>query len=340
MLRKIPGRQTIRIHLIPGVLSALIFSIHLSGCGNDDEKNGNIARNNQTIALLSPEFNADSAFNFIAKQLSFGPRVPNTSSHETCGFWLTGKLKSYTPSVHVQTLNITAHDGKNLRGKNIIATFNPGAKNRIMISAHWDSRPVADKDPDPLRHSEAVPGANDGGSGVAVILEIARQIALKPPAVGVDLMLWDLEDYGDENTEDSYGLGSQYWSKNLHQPGYKPKYGINLDMVGAAAAQFAREGYSDYHATEVVSNVWNIAAQLGYQNVFVNVQGRPVIDDHMYVNKIAKIPCIDIIDQDPNSGRFFTHWHTATDDMESISIPTLKAAGQTILEAIYREKAR
>lgn len=309
-----------------------------AGCGEETDGPGKGPVVNPPEKITPPEFSVDSAYFFIEKQLAFGPRVPNTAAHQQCGDWLAKKFQSYTEHVHVQQMSIQAHDGKTLRGRNIIASFNPENQTRIMVSAHWDSRPWADADPDSSKHNEPVIAANDGASGVAVLLEIARQLKAKAPNIGVDICLWDLEDYGVEDTKDSYAYGAQHWSKYPHKQGYKAKWGINLDMVGAQGAQFAREGISDQFASSVVDRVWGVAAQLGYQNYFVNVPSPGVTDDHYYINVIAKIKYIDVIDRNPNTQKFFPHWHTTTDDISNIDKKTLNAVGKTTLAVIYAEK--
>jgi hypothetical protein len=198
-----------------------------------------------------PGFNADSAYFYIEKQVAFGPRVPNTAAHKACAVWLENTLKRFTAEVVVQQTRLKASDGTLLDSRNIIASFNPEDKSRVLLCAHWDSRPWADHDPDPANRRKPVPAANDGGSGVGVLLEIARQMSQHNPGLGVDIVLFDAEDYGDHeesasSTQDSWGLGSQYWSRNPHVPGYSARFGILLDMVGANGATFTMEGTSMY----------------------------------------------------------------------------------------------
>lgn len=285
-------------------------------------------------------FSADSAYAFIEKQLAFGPRIPNRPGHSACAEWLVAKFKQFGAEVTVQKAQVRSHTGEVLNIQNIIASFNPAHPDRIFLSAHWDSRPVADEHPG--HESEPIPGANDGGSGVAVLLEIARQLGSTPPPIGVDLILWDAEDLGDPDTHipDTYALGSQYWSKNPHKTGYRARYGINLDMVGAAGATFLREGYSRQYAPELTDRVWQAAHALNHGNFFQFTEGPPITDDHLYVNRLASIPCIDVIDLKLNSahgGIFFPHWHTLHDDLSSIDRNTLQAVGETMLHVIFGE---
>lgn len=296
-----------------------------------------------TSLVEGPAFNEDSAYAFVAKQVSFGPRVPGTKGHAQCADWLLATLKRFSPEVMVQKGEVKTFDGKTFQLKNIIAHFNPKASRRIMLSAHWDTRPFADQDS--KDQNKPIDGANDGASGVGVLLELARQFNQKLPAdIGVDIFLWDLEDYGQpENSdypemEDSYCLGSQFWAKQPHKPGYTAAYGILLDMVGGPGAQFVLEEVSVRYAGNQMARLWGIAQQIGYQNYFLNVQGSPIIDDHYYINMIAKIPTFDIIHRDGQSpSGFAPYWHTHRDNLDNVSKPTLKAVGQTVLTTLWNE---
>ncbi len=291
-----------------------------------------------------PAFSADSAYSYIEKQVSFGPRVPNSSGHEACGNWLEQKLSDFGAEVTVQKADLTAFDGTVLKAKNIIASFNPEASKRILLFAHWDTRPWADHDPESNNRTKPILGANDGASGVGVLLEMARQFGLQAPAAGVDIILFDAEDYGapeylsNADNVDSWCLGSQYWSKNKHKPNYRAKYGILLDMVGAPGAKFYREQISDYYAKYVVDNVWRTAASLGFGNYFIDSPGGAITDDHLYVNQLAGIPAIDIIQYEPDNNTGFGHyWHTMDDTMEHIDKNTLQAVGATVTYIVYNE---
>lgn len=295
-----------------------------------------------------PKFDRDSAFSFVEKQVAFGPRLPNTSGHVACKDWLVGEFKKYGLQVTEQPFKATAYTGTILNSYNIIAQYNPSASKRIMLAAHWDTRHIADSDLSTERKDEPILGADDGGSGVGVLLEVARQLQAAPAEnIGVDFVLFDAEDHGDDASEESkpetWCLGSQYWSKNLVPAGYQPKYGILLDMVGARNTKFPKEGVSMNFAPQVMNKVWAIGQELGYGRFFVNEQtGGGVTDDHYFVNTIAKIPMIDIIGMPKPPGTnnsFGRHWHTHDDNMEVIDIRTLRAVGQTLLEVIYREAA-
>ena len=289
------------------------------------------------------EFDADSAFAFVRKQVEFGPRVPGTPAHAACAEWLVRTLRQWTPDVAVQEFRARAYDGRPLEGKNIIASFDKDRKDRVLLCAHWDSRPFADHDPDPANHFRPVPGANDGASGVGVLLEVARCLSVEGAAVGVDVVLFDLEDFGEhENWQgyanDSWGLGSQHWARSPHVPGYRARFGVLLDMVGAPDAVFLREGTSMHYAPAVVRKIWAAARELGLGKHFVDRDGEPLIDDHLYVNRIAGIPTADIIDYDSRRGGFTAAWHTVGDTLDKIDRNTLAAVGRVVLAVVRREK--
>lgn len=294
----------------------------------------------EQVQLTSPEFNADSAYAYTKAQVDFGPRIPSTQAHAKCAEYLAAKLKSFGGQVTVQQAPAKTYDGKTHQLKNIIAAFYPEKTQRVLITAHWDARPFSDQDPDETMKDKAFEAANDGASGVAVILEMARQIKEKQPEVGVDFILWDIEDYGSANdqtpNETTWCIGSQYWAKNPHVKGYKPLYAINLDMVGGSNAQFTQDELSRKYAPNVVSKVWGIAGEIGYGNYFINVPSGSLVDDHFWINQ-AGIPAIDVIHYSDAAG-FYSNWHTQLDNLNNIDRNTLKAVGQTMLETIYREK--
>lgn len=319
----------------------LIVTLTVNSCNNSMNTESKQKTNTEKKSVDVPVFNADSAYSYIEKQLSFGPRVPNSQAHKACGDWIVAKLKQYSPEVIEQNAKLKAYDGTILNARNIIATFNPDASSRILLCAHWDSRPWADHDPDPANRKKPVPGANDGASGVGVLIEIARGFSQKNPGVGVDIVLFDAEDSGEPQDvqgsyEDSWALGSQYWSANPHKAGYNARFGILLDMVGAKNATFTQEYYSMYYAPNIVRRVWSTAERLGYRDFFINERSGPITDDHYYVNEILRIPTIDIIDyKDDRDRGFFEYWHTVKDDMDYISKETLKAVGQTVITVVY-----
>lgn len=288
-----------------------------------------------SAAVVTPEFSGDSAYVFVQTQVDFGPRVPNSLAHIQCGNWLLERFKSYDAKVTTQETVVRAYDGAPLKAKNIIAAYRPEKANRIILSAHWDTRPIADAGTE--RVNQPIDGANDGGSGVGVLLELARMFSQQLPTIGVDIILWDAEDYGMPGVENSYCLGSQYWAKNKHKANYQARYGINLDMVGAENARFLREGYSMNMASAIVQKVWMTGQRLGYGQYFDNQRVGAIIDDHVYMNSPGGVQSIDVIHMTP-SGGFFGAWHTHGDDMSVISKNTLKAVGQTVAEVVYQEK--
>ena len=300
-----------------------------------------------TVALVGPTFRADSAYMFAAKQCEFGPRVMNSAAHDRCGEWIMQKFREFGMSVEAQDAELKGWDGTMLRSRNIIARFRPEQTTRILLCAHWDSRPWADNDPDSTNWRRPVMAANDGASGVAVMLELARLLnnPANKTAIGVDFICFDAEDYGVpqwSDTQDdgnSFALGAQYWAENIPH-GYAPRYGILLDMVGGQGAQFYREGMSMQYASSIVRKVWRAARQAGYGSFFPNDDGGMITDDHLPVNQTAKIPCIDIIPYYPNcqQSSFGPTWHTIADNIDNIDKNVLKAVGQTMVQVIYSEK--
>ncbi|HEY8401675.1 MAG TPA: M28 family peptidase [Cytophagaceae bacterium] len=314
-------------------------------CKEEKKKETTTTTEKPVVNVNLPVFNADSAYEYVAAQVRFGPRVPNTPAHRKCGDYLVAKLNQAGAKVYEQEFQARAFNGNNLNLRNIIAEFNPDASKRIIIAAHWDTRPFADQDT--INKNKPIDGANDGGSGVGVILELARVLKdhHKDLPFGIDFILFDGEDYGrpsdyeGEGGADTWCLGSQYWSKNKHKSNYAAYYGILLDMVGAKNAKFAMEGTSRYYAPSVVNKVWGIANSLGYSKHFIYEHSPDIIDDHLYVNRIAKIPMIDIIEYDMSDNNYFgSYWHTHDDNMDVIDKSTLKAVGHTLIAVLYNEK--
>jgi hypothetical protein len=317
----------------------------LFGCGPDKKPDTDSPISEPTAPVkprvVPPDFNADSAFTYINAQAELGPRTPGSKAHEKCVALLESFFKTSGAEVKVMGGSATTFDGKQWRIDNVIASFNPTKTERILLAAHYDSRPFADKDPNPENRSKPTPGVNDGASGVGVLMEIARALKEKQPDAGIDIILFDLEDYGDNGgAPETWCLGSQYWSRHPHKPGYKARYGIVLDMVGAKGAVFPKEEHSVFYANNVLNTVWSTASKLGYGGFFIDSKVSDVTDDHYFINEIAQIPCIDIIHYIPQGeyGEFFEHHHRATDDINSIDKTTLKAVGQTLLEVIYNER--
>lgn len=320
---------------------------------NADSKVQNIEETEEVAKVnpVGPSFNADSAYAFTKAQCDFGPRDMNSRGHDLCGEWIISKFKEYGCKVTTQTATLAGYDGTKLRSRNIMASINPEATTRILLCAHWDSRPWADNDPDSANWRKPILAANDAASGVAVMLELARIIGKSKDEkafnkqLGIDFVCFDAEDWGTPqwadvaDNADSWALGAQYWSKNLPQ-GYEARYGILLDMVGGVGATFYREGMSMQYAPEIVKKVWRAAREVGFGSYFPKEDGGVITDDHVPVNQFAKIPTIDIIPYyaDCQQSSFGPTWHTLADNMENIDKNTLKAVGQTLVQVIYKEK--
>lgn len=321
-----------------------MLTVIITSCQNNPSS-GQRSQSTQTEKKIQPvTFNADSAYEFVARQVAFGPRVPGTPAHAACASWLTAKLKQYGALVTEQNFKARTYDNVTRNGTNIIATYNPDHKKRILLMSHWDSRPFADHDPDESLQNTPIDGANDGASGVGVLLELARQFQQNNPNIGVDIIFFDLEDWGpptelNMSNEEYWGLGAQYWSKNPHIFGYQAAYGILLDMVGAKGAFFSKEYFSMQYAGFVVDKVWKVAEKLGYGTQFVNIKVGGVTDDHIPVNKYANIPTINIIHLDTSSknGTFYDYWHTVGDDLSQIDKTSLGIVGEVVGAVVYNE---
>lgn len=297
----------------------------------------------EVVVKPYPKFNADSAYTYVEKQVSFGPRVPGTAGHQATKDWLISKFEGFGWGVQTQDFQAKTYDGLTWDLSNIIASYNPGATKRILLAAHWDTRRIADKDTQDI--DQPIDGANDGGSGVGVLLEIARSVSAQElkPDVGIDIILFDGEDDGEpdhasmrNNSQIWWCLGSQYWSKNKHVPNYSAYYGILVDMVGAKGARFFREGYSRKYASGILKKVWDNAAQVGHSAFFINRDAPEITDDHAFVNEYGQIPMIDIIEFSPDLG-FSRYHHTHMDNMELIDRRSLQAVGETVLFTVYQE---
>lgn len=341
------------IKLLP--LLAVAGTFVLTAC--PDKKSGDQVASGQPgeeKLRKTPAFDADSAYTYTAKQVAFGPRVPNSKAHVACGNYLVAKLKSFGLTVREQPFQAMTFDGTNISGRNIVAQYQPEAARRVAIFAHWDTRPFADADKG-ANKNKPMDGASDGASAAATALEIVRSLSLQKdslaPNIGVDVILFDAEDWGYEaetqadikdqldetNGNSSWCLGSQYWAKHLLPAGYKADYGVLLDMVGAKDAHFTREGTSLQNARSVVDKIWNMAARLGYSNYFQFKDTGAILDDHVYTNQ-AGVPTVDIYDHPAYGEQYFpAYHHTVADNMSVIDRKTMKAVGQTLLQVIYQE---
>jgi glutaminyl-peptide cyclotransferase len=336
-----------RMHpLRPFVAVTMVAS--LAACTPDgDQGRTTPVPSTPTVRLPpTPLFDPDSAYAFVERQVAFGPRVPGSRAHEACGDWLVAKLQAYGATVTEQRGTVTLYTGAKAPLRNIIASWRPEHKERILLMAHWDTRAMADKDDQ--RRGEPIAGANDGGSGVGILLEVARHLAdTTTGLLGVDILFTDVEDQGqpsgglmpDEHSADTWCLGSQYFVKNPHVPDYTARFGILLDMVGARDALFYQEASSMQFAAHVVHKVWRTAAAIGHGDRFIRETRHFVgIDDHVPVNRTLRIPTIDIIEYDPSTRAFGPYWHTHDDNMEVIDRTTMNAVGRTVMEVVWKER--
>ena len=317
------------------------------GCNDKKKTIPTINKVKASKWMTGGDFIADSAYQYIAKQVSFGARVPSTVEHGKCGDWLVRKLKGFGYQIDEQIGQVTAFNGRVLPVRNIIGSINPNAKKKVLLCAHWDTRPFADRDS--INMNQPIIGANDGASGVGVILEIARILKRDSIKIGIEIIFFDVEDYGAPNTNttffdlqsrnDTWCLGSQFWCYNLKSSYKKPDLGILLDMVGAKNAVFPKEEISRKFAGYHLNRLWKLADFLGYSKYFQKKIAPPITDDHTYINQLSQIPTLDIIHYDvrPLSGRFdFGKFHhTHQDNMDIIDKSTLKAVGQTVSSYIY-----
>lgn len=330
--------------VIPVLLS---LSLGMSSCasGNGTEAKPQPAAQSSAAPVSIPVFNQDTAYKYIANQCAFGPRVPNTKAHDRCLLHLKGEMERLGADVKLQNAGLKAYDGTILNSTNIISSFYAERNNRVVLFSHWDSRPFSDHENDNPRDAKPVMAANDGASGVAVLMELARNISACDPQVGVDMVFLDAEDYGapqwaKSKVEDDWCLGSQHWAKNH---GYtaqnKPRVGILLDMVGAPNANFSIDGVSGYYAGSFAADFWRLAQGMGFSETFTSMQGGQIVDDHYYINLLAGIPTFDIIDYRTDRG-FPEMWHTQHDDLAHIDPATLGIVGRVLMRYLYTNCAK
>lgn len=290
-------------------------------------------------AIKIPEISADSAYRFVAEQLDFGFRAPGTKGHDQCAKYLESQMRRWCDTVIVQNFTATLWDGSTFRGHNIIASFSPEKDNRVLLGAHWDSRLWADHDSDAANHHKPIMGANDGASGVGALMEMARAMATQRPEAGVDIIFFDMEDQGipewaDIYKDNTWCLGSQFWANNPHRPFYRASYGILFDMVGTRNLRFTKEEISRTYASGITDRIFKCAEALGYGNIFVNQNTDAILDDHMYVNQIIRIPMVDLVQNTPGCS-FFPYWHTVEDNLDCIDAESLKTTATVAMKMIY-----
>ena len=317
----------------------------MAGCKGGSKKAPIETQSIDYSAVATPAFNADSAYQYVADQVAFGHRSPGSEGQRRCAAYLVKQMQRWCDTVIVQSFSTTLWNGTVVPGKNIIASIEPQSDNpvtkRILLGAHWDSRMWADHDPDPANHHSPLLGANDGASGVGVLMEMARVITTQRPNVAIDFIFFDVEDQGvpewaDTYEEDSWCKGSQYWSTHPHTPYYSAIYGILLDMVGTQQPRYTKEEVSRTYAGSIMNKMWAAAQALGHGSIFIDSETSAILDDHYYVNRDAQIPMLDIVQND-NSGSFFTHWHTLGDNMEHVDKNSLRICGEVILKTIYAD---
>ncbi len=288
-----------------------------------------------------PAFCADSAYSYAAAQLAFGPRTPGSKGWKQCAAWLAEQMGRWCDTVMVQDFTATLWDGSRVPGRNIIGSLNPKAEKRVLLAAHWDSRMWADHDPDDANHRNPVPGANDGASGVAALMEMARVMSQTPPSVGVDFIFFDVEDQGqpewsEVHEDDTWCKGAQHWARNRHVPYYTAVYGVLFDMVGTAAPRYTKEQVSRFYAPGLTNKLWSVAAALGYGSIFVNQTSDAILDDHLYVNQMAGIPMVDIV-QNSGTTSFFPHWHTTTDNLDNLNAESMRIVATVTMTTLYAD---
>lgn len=277
----------------------------------------------------SPAFDGLTAMDLVREQVDFGPRVPGTPGHSAQLDWMLERLGAVAPELEADTFAHVTTGGDTLQLVNVMARFAPENTRRIVLLAHWDTRPTSDAEPDPADRALPIPGANDGASGTAVLLVLADLFGAQAPPVGVDLLFVDGEDYGP-GVDDMF-LGARHYASSLPAVG-RPVYGLLLDMVGDADPSFPVEGISARAANVVVQKVWRAAERLGYRDYFPSRVGPDVMDDHVPLIQ-AGLPTANVIDftYGPGNG----YWHTQDDTPANVSAATLGMVGQVVTELVY-----
>lgn len=311
------------------IAAACILIVTISSCSRNEPQPTTKPQPQMTVQ--TPHFDGSRAFAALKAQTDFGPRTPNSDAHKKCLAYLAAELERSAESVVKQSFTITGYNNETLPLTNIFASFNKQAPKRVLLLAHWDSRPRADQDPNEANRSKPVLGANDGASGVAVLLELARLMKQMPPAIGVDLLLVDGEDYGKSSDLEKYFLGAKYFTKTMPRD-YKPLFGILLDMIGDADLRIPMEQNSMKLAPQVLSMVWSAAQELGVSQ-FASVPGEQIEDDHLALNE-AGIPTIDLIDFQ------YPYWHTVEDTPDKCSPESLEAVGKVLVHVLYTKAGK
>jgi glutaminyl-peptide cyclotransferase len=315
-------RRSARTPLCVALLIVFSSAV-LSSCGGGGDGLGRPAER--------PAFDRDRAWIFLGQQMAFGPRYLGGRGHDRQLAWIKEQMGIRADTVVVDSFTHRAKDGKTLRLSNVLARWRPELAERVLLVAHWDTRPNADRSPDPLDRDRSVPGANDGASGVAVLTELAEMMRQQAPPVGVDVLLVDGADYGDDPAD--LFVGSRRFAANLPVPGYRPRYAVVLHLVGDRDARFPREAASRGANAALVDRVWGIAGQMGYDSVFVADTVAAIPDDH---DALRAAGIAAVLVSDPEYGQDNQLFHTTSDLPASVSRETLGVVGDVIAELVYR----
>lgn len=312
---------------------AVICLFLLSFCAKEERNDLEFSEQNRSV----PEFSSDNAYRYIVEQVNLGPRVPNSEAHRETIQLFNRHFREFAGNnaVFVQAFQTEVY-GDSLNLYNLIASFGTEYSDRILLAAHWDSRPRAEEDPN--NPDSPILGADDGASGVAILMEFARIFSENELPIGVDIILFDGEDYGMPSDLDNYFLGSIYWGNNPPVPGYNPRFGILLDMVGGVNAVFPKEGYSMQFAPNLVNEIWSIAEEYDHSDLFIDQRGGFISDDHRVVEQLTGIPMINIIHHrmdESGNVNFPPYWHTHGDNLDIIDVNVMQAVGDVLLELIY-----
>ncbi|MCC5914477.1 MAG: M28 family peptidase [Balneolaceae bacterium] len=312
-------------------LTTFLISLLVISCAPDDDLE--FSEQGREV----PAFDSERAVDYIRQQVELGPRVPGTETHRDAMDLYRDHFRSTAgnQAVFVQEFEQVVY-GDTLQLYNLIAAFGLEHSDRIVLAAHWDTRPRGEEDPE--NPELPIPGADDGASGVGVLMEFANIFAEHDLPIGVDIILFDGEDYGEEGDLDNYFLGSRYWSQNPPVAGYAPRFGILLDMVGGEGALFPKEGHSMRFAPSLVNEIWSIADEFGYSDLFIDERGGMIADDHIIVQQYTGIPMINIIHhrvREDGSVAFPPYWHTQDDNMDIIDSTVIQRVGDVVLELIY-----